>query len=328
MKPLKFLFCGFRHSHVYTLYKQIALAPFAQIVGCIEPNAQARAAAAQALGAEFSPLPYRQWLQTDVDVVVIGNAYGLRGADVLAALRAGKHVLADKPLCTDLTQLEEIRRTALEKNLKIGCMLDLRDLPQVQAARRLLAEGSLGSVRSVAFNGQHCLDYDHRPQWYFEPGMHGGTINDLAIHGIDLVRRLTGQDFVQIDAARVWNAFAVKHPRFKDCAQFMARLQNGAGVLADVSYAAPNATPPLPCYWEFRFWCDKGMLTFSYPAKNALLYRKGEAEPTVLENAPTDDSYLEAFVQEIEQNTQAVTQGVLAATQTALELQRFADKEA
>ena len=252
---LKILFHGFRHAHVNGLYRKVLASENFEIVGCIETNSEARAAAEKTLGARFSEKTYGEWLRESVDVVAVGDAYGDRGETVLKALAAGKHVIADKPICTDLAQLEKMRLLAREKGVKIACMLDLRYLPHVRKAKELLDEGSLGAVRNVSFNGQHYIDYPRRPTWYFEEGMHGGTINDLAIHGIDLVRVLTGLEFCRVDSARVWNAYATNHPQFRDSALFMARLSNGAGVLADTSYSTPALGMTLSTYWEFRFWC-------------------------------------------------------------------------
>jgi len=328
MSKRKILFCGFRHSHIFSLYKAVAASSDWEIAGCIESDPQARSDAEAVLGIRFSDIPYEKWLTSDIDVVAIGNAYGLRYRDILPALQAGKHILADKPLCTDLKQLAQIRKLSEEKNLKIGCMLDLRDAPQVQLAKQYLESGRLGQVQTVSFNGQHCLNYGQRPMWYFEPGMHGGTINDLAIHGIDLVRIMTGQEFAKIDAARVWNAYATEQTHFKDCAQFMARLEKGAGVMADISYSAPYASPALPFYWEFRFWCDKGVLTFSATAPTVTVYIQDDPTSVILkDNAPLY-SYLSDFTQELEQDTRTVTENVLRSTKTALLLQSFADQEA
>ena len=52
--------------------------------------------------------------------------------------------------------------------------------------------------------------------WYFEEGKHGGTINDIAIHGIDLLRFITGKEFTKVNFAKTWNAFADKEPEFKE----------------------------------------------------------------------------------------------------------------
>ena len=156
--------------------------------------------------------------------------------------------------------------------------------------------------------------------------MHGGTINDLAIHGIDLVRLLTGMEFTRIDAARVWNAYAVRHPDFKDCAVFMARLENGAGVLADISYSAPKQVFSMPTYWEFRIWCDRGLLTFSYTDTAVTVFADGDPTPHRYEGLPPICDYLGDFAREIEENTSSLTENTLRSTETALTLQQAADQ--
>lgn len=325
MKKIKILFCGFRHGHLNALYKKVLSSDTAEIAGCVEENLEARENAERKLGAAFSEKSYDEWLSSDIDAVAIGNAYGERGENVIKALKAGKHIIADKPLCTSLSQLEEIRRLSAENNLKIACMLDLRYLPQVKKAGEILHNGELGEVRNVSFNGQHCINYGTRPQWYFEEGMHGGTINDLSVHGVDLVRMLTSMEFTKTDGARVWNSYAYKHKHFKDSAMFMARLDNGAGVLADVSYSAPSQVFSMPTYWEFNFWCERGMLTFNYSENKVTVYKEGTKEPLTYVGEPCEYDYLDEFAAEIVNGTSSVTENVLMSTETALRIQSVAD---
>lgn len=323
---LKVLFNGFRHSHINSLYQSMLQCEEFEIAGCVEGNAAARESAEKLLGITFSDMSYDWWLASDIDVVAIGGAYGARGEAVIKALAAGKHVIADKPICIAQQQLEKIQELCLEKNRKLICMLDLRYLPQSLAAEKLLKSGKLGAVRNVSFNGQHFLDYGKRPSWYFEPGMHGGTINDLAIHGIDLVRMITGMDFAKIDTARCWNAYATCEPDFCDCALFVSRLENGAGVMADVSYSSPKFDEILPTYWEFRVWCDRGMLTFNYKEPQLTLFEEGQL-PQKIGWDGSCGSYLMDMIKEIETDAFAATENVLKSTATALMLQQFADKE-
>ena len=327
MKKCRILFNGFRHGHIYALYKKVAASEIAEAAGCIEENVQARNAAEAALGVKFSPNSYEEWLASDIDAVAVGSAYGDRGEVIVKALEAGKHVIADKPICTSLTQLEKIRALCTQNSLTVACMLDLRYLPQSLTAKRVLDSRRLGEVRSIAFNGQHCIDYAHRPDWYFEKGMHGGTINDLAIHGIDLVRILTGMEFVKTDAARVWNAYADRHRDFKDSAMFMARLENDAGVLADVSYSAPSQVFSMPTYWEFRIWCERGLLAFHYTDPAVTIYEEGASTPIRIEGEASKKDYLSEFVREIHGSGHTVTENLLRSTETALLIQKVADRE-
>ena len=319
---MKLLFNGFRHGHINALYAKAMADGRVSVVGCIEENAEAKIAAKEKLNIEFSEKSYDEWLSSDIDAVAIGMAYGDRGSAIIKALKAKKQVIADKPICTSLEELEEIERLVTENNLTVACMLDLRYLPQTIKAKEILDSRLLGEVKNVAFNGQHYLDYAHRPTWYFEKGKHGGTINDLAIHGIDLVRMLTGLEFAKTDAARLWNSYAYKTRDFKDSALFMARLENGAGVMADISYSAPSQAFTMPSYWEFRFWCEKGMLTFNYIDNKVTVYREGESQAEIYEVATDCGDYLDEFI-----NGTSDTQSVLKSTKTALLIQKEADKE-
>ena len=319
---MKLLFNGFRHGHINALYAKAMADGRVSVVGCIEENAEAKIAAKEKLNIEFSEKSYDEWLSSDIDAVAIGMAYSDRGSAIIKALKAKKQVIADKPICTSLEELEEIERLVAENNLTVACMLDLRYLPQTIKAKEILDSRLLGEVKNVAFNGQHYLDYAHRPAWYFEKGKHGGTINDLAIHGIDLVRMLTGLEFAKTDAARLWNSYAYKTRDFKDSALFMARLENGAGVMADISYSAPSQAFTMPSYWEFRFWCEKGMLTFNYIDNKVTVYREGESRAEIYEGATDCVGYLDEFI-----NGTSDTQSVLKSTKTALLIQKEADKE-
>ena len=127
----------------------------------------------------------------------------------------------------------------------------------------MVADGILGEIGCINMTAQHPLLYGSRPMWYFANGMHGGTINDIAIHGVDIVRFITGLGIKNITAARTWNHFAIAEPSFRDCGQFMIELDNGAGFIADVSYAAPASCGfSLETYWRLTFWGTKGVAEY------------------------------------------------------------------
>ena len=325
---MNILFYGFRHGHIFGCYTEAKNHPDYNIVAALEENAEARSAAEAKLGITFDSGSYESWLENPmVDAVAFGGAYGDRGAAIIAALQHGKHVIADKPLCIDLAQLAQIRALAEEKHLTVGCLLDLRYTPAAVTAKKLLESGEMGKVKNISFTGQHCIDYANRPGWYFEEGMHGGTLNDLAIHAIDLVPYLTGHRIQKIHCARTWNSFATRNPDFLDSAMFMAETTQGAGVLADVSYSAPSQVFSMPTYWDFKFWCEKGLVTFCYINPDVSVYKDGAAEVEILPGVAPATSILDDFLAEIQNGTCTLTQSVLASSEDALNLQAAANKE-
>ncbi|HHV97114.1 MAG TPA: Gfo/Idh/MocA family oxidoreductase [Clostridiaceae bacterium] len=328
---IKIAFAGFRHGHIFGLYKLAKSNPEIEIVGAYEADTEAREAAVKNLGVTFNYDNYDDMLQDkDIDVIAIGDYFGKRGSLAIAALKAGKHVYADKPLCTSIEELNEIEVLAKEKGLKVGLMLDMRQAKFVPIVRKFIQEGNLGEIHQIFFGGQHPLLYGTRANWYFEEGKHGGTINDIAIHGIDLVEYLTGLSMKRVIAARCWNAFAKEVPSFKDSAQFMIELSNGAGLMADVSYSAPNSSGyKLPFYWRFTFWGTKGVMEFNYNSKEITVALDGKpgVETIPIPDVDTGDC-LSIFVDELKgKPTYIDTEQVLKASRNTLLIQEFADKQ-
>ena len=289
-------FAGFRHGHIYGLYDKVQNSERVTLSGCFEETENARNEAKSVRDITFNYNSYEEILgDKNVDIVAIGDYYGKRGSMVIEALKNGKHVICDKPICTDLSELDEIEKLAHEKNLKIMCMLDLRYGVQVEKVIELVESGVIGKLVNVSFTGQHCLDYGNRPSWYFEDGKHGGTINDIAIHGIDVIRYISGKNLTKVNCAKTWNAFADKEPSFPDCGQFMIEM-NDVSVMADVSYAAPKCDKMLPTYWDFYFWGTEGMISFRL-CENTLHLYKGTEEIIPCE-APKSN-YLDDLIDEI-----------------------------
>ena len=273
---MKIAFAGFRHDHILGLYEMAVKNEEVEIVGCYEEDAQARQAVEASHQVLFTYRTYKEILQDEqVEAVAIGDYYGKRGRMIIDALKHNKHVICDKPLCTNLDEWKQISDISMEKGLQVSCMLDLRYMPQVEQAKKVIQAGELGEIHAVSFTAQHCLNYGVRPQWYFEEGKHGGTINDIAIHGIDLIRYLTGKNITKINYAKTWNAFAKEEPQFKDCGQLMIEMDE-MSVMADVSYAAPKCTEMLPTYWDFYFWGSEGMMNFRYKDNTLHIFKDKE----------------------------------------------------
>ncbi|MCE7989932.1 MAG: gfo/Idh/MocA family oxidoreductase [Caldilinea sp. CFX5] len=327
---MKLAFVGFRHAHMIAMYQHAEAMSGIEIVAACEEDAATR----QALAARPIPITHDRvetMLATVAcDAVAVGDTYARHGPLILQLLAQGKHVLVDKPVCITLAELAAIEQLIQARGLKLGCMLDMRDLPQLIGLRTLIRSGLIGEIHAISFGGQHPLMLGRRPAWYFEPGQHGGTLNDIAIHAIDALPWLTGLDFGQINAARTWNAFAAAYPHFHDAGQMMLTMNNGCGVLGDVSYFMPDSMGyTLPHYWRMTFWGRQGVLETSATLDHILVARNGETAPRqepLLPGKPA--GYLTAFLHDIAGATtegELTTQSILAATRMTLQIQQVAD---
>ena len=319
-------FAGLRHGHIFSLYNEAMNNPEYQVLGAFEENEDARREAeSKGLICSYESLDA---LLADkrVDAVALGGCYGMRGSVAIKALRAGKHVIADKPLTTSLSELERIEEEAQRSQRKVSCMFTMRYEPRINGVKRLYESGVLGEIAAISFGGQHPLQYGRRPEWYFEENMHGGVINDIAIHGIDVLSYAFGVKPEKINAARCWNKMAQSEPNFLDCAQFMLTAQNGAGIIADVSYAIPDGIEfHLPYYWQFYIWGTNGVLSFSHRTPG-VYYLTGDPTPHTLEEIDVG-KYLDDFLKVVkdEKNVILPMSDVLASTRKTLEIQGYAD---
>ena len=111
----------------------------------------------------------------------------------------------------------------------------------------------------------------------------------------------------------------------------MLTMDNGCGVLGDVSYLAPDSSGyNLPFYWRVTFWGQKGILEIAYNVDSVALAIDGETgicHQPLLEGNP--GGYLSSFVRDVEGNSigdELCTEQTLRATRIALTIQEAADK--
>lgn len=346
---MKIAFAGFRHGHIEGLYHAANKHAALDVVAACEDDEATRKSLAErsnppatieesrraeimANKIELTHYTLDEILeQVDCDVIAIGDYYSRRGSMAIKALKAGKHVIADKPISTSLEELAEIEELANANNLKIGCMFDLRDIPCSVGLKKMIDAGELGVVQSVTFGGQHPLMIGSRAGWYFEPGKHGGTINDIAVHAIDLIPWLIGSEIETINAARCWNANAAEFPHFEDAAQFMLTMKNGCGILGDVSYLVPDTLGYAhKLYWRMTFWGTKGIAEVAYNQDHILVAKKSDTELSkVALPEGTPGNYLQAFIDDINGEPQdgLNTAVVLRSSKDSLEIQNIADSD-
>lgn len=133
----------------------------------------------------------------NVDAVVIATRHGAHGRQVLDALRAGKHVFCEKPLCLSLDELAGIEaeaRSRPDQLLMVG--FNRRFAPHVVRMAQLLA--GVAEPRSFVMTvNAGAIPADH---WTQDPDVGGGRIVGEGCHFIDLLRHLAGAPIVRHQA--------------------------------------------------------------------------------------------------------------------------------
>ena len=177
----------------------------------------------------------------DVDVVCICTASGTHADIGLDCLKAGKHVLVEKPIDISLAKVDRMLDEADRRGLKVGCIFQLRFFESSQKVKRALDEGKLGRL----VLGDAYMKF-HRSQAYYDDATWrgtmaldgGGALMNQGIHGIDLLQWLMG-DVQSVCAATAM--LAHENIAVEDTAVVVLRFRNGAlGVIEGTTSVYPD----------------------------------------------------------------------------------------
>lgn len=328
---LRFAVAGLRHEHVLHLTQVLSHRKDLSIVAtCEEDYKTAQLAEDRGISVTHRKIDTLFADANDFDVLVVGDYFSRRGSLVIRGLLSGKHVISDKPFCTNQKELEQIETIVGEEGAPvIGCQLSNRYNGSLRTMRRLLNSGHIGIPHTVTFLGHHPLLYGSRPRWYFEPGKHGGTLNDIGIHAFDILPWLLNRSPQRLVGGRTWNKILPQHPDFQACGQVMLVLEGGVGVIGDVSYLSPDSQGyTVPHYWRFTIHGDQGIIEGG-PTRDAVDYWPASNDELIQipaeETIP--DGYLDDFIAEIHGKTPTTlsSQDVLRAGRWAMDTQQAVD---
>lgn len=248
-----YAFMGAAHSHAWRTaprFFDLPMAPEMAVLGGRDPEAVA--AAADKLGWAETETDWRVLVERDdVDIVDICTPGDSHAEIAIAALRAGKHVLCEKPLANTVEEAEAMTAAAEEaatRGVVTMVGFSYRRVPAIQLARKLVADGRVGTVRHVrAQYLQDWLSDDQTPlTWRLDKEKAGsGSLGDIGAHIIDLAQFITGESIT--DVSGMLETFVDERPvaasssglssiagtergkvTVDDAAVFLARLSGGA----------------------------------------------------------------------------------------------------
>jgi 1,5-anhydro-D-fructose reductase (1,5-anhydro-D-mannitol-forming) len=136
----------------------------------------------------------------DVDAVFIASANGAHAGEAIAAAKAGKHVLVEKPMAATVEQAERMVQACRDAGVQLMVGHMVRFSPVITRIKQLIAEGAIGSVAHIETQ----FFYDHRLSrrgWLFDPKVAGGgPVHDIGVHCLDTIRFLLDDDPVLVRA--------------------------------------------------------------------------------------------------------------------------------
>lgn len=172
----------------------------------------------------------------EVDAVYIATPNNLHHSQSIAAAEAGKHVLCEKPFAMNVRECDEIISACRKNGVKLAVGFMMRFHACHREALRLVSSGALG--RMIAARAQFGCWYPDMPGvWRQDPVRSGGgSLFDLGIHGIDLLRMLMGE----VEEVMAFNDTLAFEYEVEDSSLLAMRFKGGAYGIVDSYFSIPR----------------------------------------------------------------------------------------
>jgi predicted dehydrogenase len=302
-----YAFMGAAHSHAWrTAHRFFELPLTPELTAIAGRNPAGVADAALRMGWHSTETDWHRLIERDdIDLIDICTPGDTHREIAIAALRAGKHVLCEKPLANSVAEAEEmaaVAREAAEKGTFAMCGFTYRRVPAIALAKRFVEEGRIGQIRHVrAQYLQDWLSDENAPlTWRMDKSKAGsGALGDIGAHIIDLAQWVTGSDIVGLSA--ITKTFVTERPvggdkvglggtgasdgekgpvTVDDAAAFTARFSDGAiGVFEATRFALGRKNAI-----RLEVNGSKGSIAFDFEDMNVLEFFDG-----------TDDAEAQGF---------------------------------
>ena len=209
-----------RIGHVHA--RTVAAHPRARLVLVCDPVGDAAQNLAAQYGARSCKEAAEVFADPEVDAVVIGSPTPLHIPHLLAAARAGKAVLCEKPIALDMKDVEAARAELDAITTPVMFGFNRRFDPSFAAVRAAVAEGRIGELEQLTIISR---DPAAPPVEYIK--VSGGIFRDMTIHDFDTARFFLG-DIVEVHAVGQNLDPAIKETGDFDAAVVTLKAASGA----------------------------------------------------------------------------------------------------
>ena len=249
-----------------------------------------------------------------LDIVSVSVPPPVQTPILLAAIAAGKHVFAEKPLAMNAADARAVVEAARAASVVGGLDFEFRELSGWQRTRALLADGAIGSVQH-AYMSWRIETYAHRENklgWKRDAAQGGGALNLFGSHALDSILWLFGP-------SRVRSAHLLRAPAGTADARVEALLEAGPGIPVSLSIAADA---PFGSGHRLEIYGDAGALVLENRGSDyasgftlALGRRGSSLAPVELDPFPPgSDGRIVATGRVVRRFVEAVTAGAKTVT--------------
>lgn len=216
-------FWGKNHARVF---REL---PETELLAICDINAERAKAAAHQFGVKPFKDVGRMLKDESIEAVSVCTWSTSLAKEALKALRAGKHVLVEKPMATNTTQAKKLLETADKEGLHLTVGLLMRFIPGVQYIRNAVENKNVGNPV--------CATAKRVAQWPERIG-DVGVVKDTAIHDLDVMRYIFNEDPIAVYA----KTGSMRNRKFEDYAQIMLTFEGDKSAFIESNWLTPYKT--------------------------------------------------------------------------------------
>jgi len=164
--------------------------PEAEIIAVVDIDGRRAKEVSEKFGAEYYTDYHMLLKRRDIDAVVVALPNRLHVEPAVAAAEAGKHILLQKPMATNLKDCDRMLEAARSAGIKLIPIFMWRFRADVELAKKLIDEGLIGEVFTLRGQFGHTGAYN---MWFYDAEKSGGgALIDLGVHHVDILRWFAG----------------------------------------------------------------------------------------------------------------------------------------
>lgn len=227
---------SFAHLHALTYAQYLTVHPDVQLTGIWDEDINRGKEMAGKFNTDFYP-HLQDFLETDIEAVVICSENANHKEHVIAAARAKKHILCEKPIATELSDAKAMVETCRDENVILQIAYPVRFSPVMQQVKEVIASGKIGEVKAIS-----STNHGQMPGgWFINKSLSGGgAATDHIVHLLDVTRWILNEE--------VRNVYAELDTKFyeievEDCGIVSLELESGVIFTIDPSWSRPKAFP-------------------------------------------------------------------------------------
>ena len=319
---------GVHYGHIHGMFRSAQAYADAEFVGIVEPDDELCAGIVREQSMPRYHSLEEMLAQARPELVLEGIEHPEKTVLVETCAAAGVHVLLDKPLCYDESDWQRMYRAVQTHGIKLSMWFTSRSYPPFVALRRAILDGELGEIVSLISTHPHKTSRKESPAFYFDDKRYAGTFHDVACHGVDQVRWLTGAEYTGVHALQTCKKYT-DAPQLIDHAQASFQLSDHSLATLTADWLTPDTSPS---FGDTRFIImgTEGSAHLRAYADDHLLIvtnHKGPYEPPL--PASEEDTFIKDLCQAISRNEEHFisTRDVLAVSRACLVAQKSAQDQ-